>query len=366
MGHFHIHSEVIAEEAVHVSVVLNIFIMFISALQLVKVPIFHLESGFILRTVFSVTVPFCIVLGNMGLNILLLVHFRKYLYLCSGIIIGVLIYFILGNIPAELFFSLIYIYSIRQLNIRFQKLMFYGILLLFLIELFSLINWVIFIPLGVISIFNQVAVVEEQFYYLFSLFSPFFVILFLFGWVQNYGIGPFFCDSGVHKKLKRKRLMDFPKIIKPRHIFLIAIILSIVVPMYPYLSTINPTQKAVSPDMVFRAGVVDAVRTDWTNIFREMGGSRPLYLLVVFILQLLLRLESVSFVMYSTILFIALLIMSMYYFVSRSLNNNDFAILSAFLLSTGVNVVIGIFLYNISRGFRLTLFSPGRCESQLN
>ena len=75
MSRFHINSETISEEAAQASVVLNLFIMIISALRWVKVPIFHLESGFVLRTVFSVTVPLFIVIGNIGLNILLLLYF---------------------------------------------------------------------------------------------------------------------------------------------------------------------------------------------------------------------------------------------------------------------------------------------------
>ena len=366
MSRFHINSETISEEAVHASVVLNLFIMIISALRWVKVPIFHLESGFVLRTVFSVTVPLFIVIGNIGLNILLLLYFRKYSSFFSGIVVCVLSYFLLGNTSVVLVSSFLFIYFMYHLNIDSKKLIFYGLLLLFLIEFFSLINWVVFVPLGLSSIFNQVAVVEEQIYYLLSLFSPILVILFLFGWVLKRVIGWSVKGPLVQERTPRKVLRCIP-VIGPRFVLVLALFLSLVIPIYPYLSAINPAREAVSPDLMLRAGVVDAVRSDWTSIFREMGGSRPVYLMVVFILQSIFRLESVSFVMYSPILFFALLIFSMHYFVSRSLGKSDVAALSAFLLSTGASFLLGIYLYNLSNllGLSLVYFSLGILFSSL-
>jgi len=118
---------------------------------------------------------------------------------------------------------------------------------------------------------------------------------------------------------------------------------------------------------MLRADVLDAVRSDWSSIFRELGGSRPVYLMVVFLLQSFFCLESVSFVMYSPILFFALLIFSMYYFVSRSLGESDVAALSAFLLSAGATFLLGIYLYNLSNllGLSLVFFSLGLLFSSL-
>lgn len=366
MSRFHISSESITEEAVHASVVLNLFIMIISMFQWVKVPIFHLESGFVLRTIFSVIVPLFIVIGNIGLNVLLLLYFRKYLYLFSGIVVCVLTFFLLGNISVVLVSSFMFIYSLYHLNLYRKKLIFYGLLLLFVLEFFSLINWVVFVPLGLPSIFNQVAVVEEQIYYLLSLFSPILVILLLFGWVLKRVIDWSVKDPLIPERAHRKGLRKIP-VIGPRFVLVLALFLSLFIPIYPYLSAINPAREAVSPDLMLRAGVVDAVRLDWTSIFREMGGSRPVYLMVVFLLQSVFRLESVSFVMYSPILFFALLVFSMYYFVSRSLGVSDVAALSALLLSTGASFLLGIYLYNLSNllGLSLVYFSLGLLFSSL-
>jgi len=366
MSRFHISPETISEEAAHASVVLNLFIMIISALQWVKVPIFHLESGFVLRTIFTFTVPLFIVIGNIGLNILLLLYFRKYSSMFSGLFVCVLTYFLLGNTSVVLVSSFLFIYFMCHLNLCRKKLLFYGILLFFFIEFFSLINWVVFVPLGLSSLFNQVAVVEEQIYYLLSLFSPILVILFLFGWVLKRVIGWSVKDSVFPERTHRKDLKYFLPM-GPRFVLVLALFLSLVIPIYPYLSAINPAREAVSPDLMLRAGVVDAVRSDWTSIFREMGGSRPVFLMVVFILQSIFRLESVSFVMYSPILFFGLLILSMYYFISRSLGESDVAALSAFLLSTGASFLLGVYLYSLSNllGLSLVYFSLGILFSSL-
>lgn len=366
MSRFHISSESITEEAVHASVVLNLFIMIISVFQWVKVPIFHLESGFVLRTIFSVIVPLFIVIGNIGLNVLLLLYFRKYLYLFSGIVVCVLTFFLLGNISVVLVSSFMFIYSLYHLNLYRKKLIFYGLLLLFVLEFFSLINWVVFVPLGLPSIFNQVAVVEEQIYYLLSLFSPILVILLLFGWVLKRVIDWSVKDPLIPERAHRKGLRKIP-VIGPRFVLVLALFLSLFIPIYPYLSAINPAREAVSPDLMLRAGVVDAVRSDWTSIFREMGGSRPVYLMVVFLLQSVFRLNSVSFVMYSPILFFGSLVFSMHYFVSRSLGESDVAALSALLLSTGASFLLGIYLYNLSNllGLSLVYFSLGLLFSSL-
>ena len=367
MNRFRFNLEALLREAAHASVVLTFFIMVLSVLTWVKVPIFHLESGFVLRTFFSVTVPLFIVIGNIGSSILILLFFRKYFYSFSGIIIYVLTFFLLGTISVVFISSFLIIYYMYSLNLDHKKLIFYGLLLLFFIEFFSLINWVVFIPLDVSSIFNQVAIAEEQIYYLLSLFSPILVILFLFGWVPRRTIGWSVKGSLDHGRTHRKGNKYFPHL-GSRFILVLSLFLSLVIPIYPHLSAINPAREAVSPDLMLRAGVVDSIRSDWTSIFREMGGSRPFYLMVVFILQSIFHLDSVSFVMYSPILFFALLVFSMYHFVSRSLGESDVAVLSAFLLSTGASFLLGIYLYTLSNllGLSLVYFSLGLLFSSIN
>lgn len=360
MSHFHIRSEGFSEEAAHASVILNIFIFLISALNFIKAPVFHLESGFVLRTVFSTVVPLVMVVGNFVFNILLLFNFRKYFYLLSVFFICVIVYFFLGYDYAVIVSSFLFIYFMLSKKMFFKKLLFYGVLLCFLIEFFSLINWVVFVPLGVSSILNQVAVLEEQLYYLLSLFTPIIVIFFLFSWVLKKVVGWGIADSFLRASAER-RVPESGAIVNPRLVLVLALFLSLVVPIYPYLSGVNPARENVSPDLMLRAGVLDAVQSDWTRIFREMGGSRPVYLLSVYILQSIVRLDSVSFVVYSPILFFALLNFSLFFFVSRSLGENDVAAMSAFLLSAGANVLLGVYLYNLSNLFGLSLvyFSLG-------
>ena len=366
MSRFPFNLKALPEEATHASVVLTFFLMFLSLLNLVKIPIFHLQSGMVLRTTFSATVPLFIVSCNVGLNIIILFYFRKYFHLFLGIIICVLTSFFLGNISIVILSSVLFIYYMYSYNFDHKKLIFYGLLLLILIEFFSLINWVIFVPLGLTSIFHELAIMEGQIYHLFSLLSPILVILFLFGWIPRRIIGLSIKDTLSYEGIHQKGINHLPLMV-PRFFLVLALLLSMFVPIYPYFSAINPAKEVVSHDLMVRAGVVDAVGSDWTSIFQEMGGSRPAYLMVVFVLQAIFRLESVSFVMYSPILFFALLVFSMYYFVRQSSGESDLAALSTFLLSAGANFILGIHLYPLSNllGLSLVFFSLGSFFSSL-
>ncbi|MDP6458646.1 MAG: hypothetical protein QGF78_04920, partial [Candidatus Bathyarchaeota archaeon] len=354
------------EEAAHASVVLTFFLMVLSVLHWIKIPILHLHSGFVQQTIFSVTVPLFITIFNVGLNILILLYFRKYFYLFSSIIICIFTLFFLGYIPVIIVSSFLFIYCMYSNSLDQKILIFYGFLLLFLIEFFSLFNWIIFVPLGLSSIFYNIAVMEEQIYYLFSLFSPLLVFLFLFGWIPKRIINWSNKDNLFNKKKHHKNINHL-SLFGSRFFFVLALLLSILVPIYPYFSTINPARQVVSPDLMERARVVDAIESDWTSIFREMSGSRPAYLMVVFILQSIFHLKSVSFISYSPILLFILLVFSMYYFVKQSLGNNDLAALSSFLLSSGANFLLGIYLYPLSNllGLALVFFSLGLLFSSL-
>ena len=366
MGCFHFNLEALPEEAVHASVVLTFFLMVLSVLHWIKVPILHLQSGFFQRTIFSVTVPLFIMIFNVGLNILILLYFRKYFYLFSSIIICIFTSLFLGYIPVIIISSFLFIYCMHLDGLDLKLLIFYGLFLLFIIELFSLINWIIFVPLGLSSIFLNIAIMEEQIYYLFSLFSPLLVLLFLFGWIPKRIINWYKKDNLFNKRIHQKSINHLP-LIGSRFFFVSALLLSIFIPIYPYFSTINPAKEVLSPDLMLRARVVDTIRSDWTSIFREMSGSRPAYLMVVFILQSIFHIKSVSFIMYSPILLFMLLVFSMYYFVRQSYGKNDLAVLSSFLLSSGANFLLGIYLYPLSNllGLCLVFFSLGLLFSSL-
>tara|TARA_B100001971_G_scaffold214186_1_gene250345 strand:+ start:3162 stop:4862 length:1701 start_codon:yes stop_codon:yes gene_type:complete len=366
MGCFHFNLEALPEEAVHASVVLTFFLMVLSVLHWIKVPILHLQSGFFQRTIFSVTVPLFIMIFNVGLNILILLYFRKYFYLFSSIIICIFTSLFLGYIPVIIISSFLFIYCMHLDGLDLKLLIFYGLFLLFIIELFSLINWIIFVPLGLSSIFLNIAIMEEQIYYLFSLFSPLLVLLFLFGWIPKRIINWYKKDNLFNKRIHQTSINHLP-LIGSRFFFVSALLLSIFIPIYPYFSTINPAKEVLSPDLMLRARVVDTIRSDWTSIFREMSGSRPAYLMVVFILQSIFHIKSVSFIMYSPILLFMLLVFSMYYFVRQSYGKNDLAVLSSFLLSSGANFLLGIYLYPLSNllGLCLVFFSLGLLFSSL-
>ena len=366
MGCFHFNLEALPEEAVHASVVLTFFLMVLSVLHWIKVPILHLQSGFFQRTIFSVTVPLFIMIFNVGLNILILLYFRKYFYLFSSIIICIFTSLFLGYIPVIIISSFLFIYCMHLDGLDLKLLIFYGLFLLFIIELFSLINWIIFVPLGLSSIFLNIAIMEEQIYYLFSLFSPLLVLLFLFGWIPKRIINWYKKVNLFNKRIHQTSINHLP-LIGSRFFFVSALLLSIFIPIYPYFSTINPAKEVLSPDLMLRARVVDTIRSDWTSIFREMSGSRPAYLMVVFILQSIFHIKSVSFIMYSPILLFMLLVFSMYYFVRQSYGKNDLAVLSSFLLSSGANFLLGIYLYPLSNllGLCLVFFSLGLLFSSL-
>lgn len=215
------------------------------------------------------------------------------------------------------------------------------ILLLSGIEAFSLLHWVVFVPMGWISPFEGVAYVETGLFYIATYFAPLLVLPLLFMWLLkpliSWSRGGTSDTEYVIEKKGFRRGDSF--------MLILVVCLAVVSAIYPYLPSVNPEGVGVGVDISYYRIWIEEYEGNLANIFQVARGSRPFFILVLHGFQRTLNLETVQAITFFPIILIPLLILSIYFLSYTLFKNSHLSILSSFFTLCGYHVTTGMYSY---------------------
>lgn len=248
---------------------------------------------------------------------------------------------------------------------------FFGVFgLLSLVEGLALLHWVVFVPLGLASPAEGVAMLELGFFYISGFLAPLLVMLFLFMWILkplfNFGFRRANILPGfIYNNEKR---MSF---LAPNLLLVFAICLSVIAALYPYGLAINPEGINVGVDLKYYLEAASIVENDPLRAFTIWEGSRPLIFLLIFWFQRLIG-SSVSFATrFLPVILNPLLIISSFYLSLEIFNDRKVAGLVSFFTACGYQITVNAYSHFLSNVLALSLvffslsflFRALRCEN---
>ena len=242
-----------------------------------------------------------------------------------------------------LFFYIIFSYSPRvNLLNRF-------FLTLCALELFSLVHWASqFIFPN--SLFQSIALVEDQLYGFAAIFAPAFSLVFLL-----LGLLPITLKDTKGSFLQSPRKWGLP--VSPRKLFIASVLFAVLLPLIPYNQMTNPGLNPTSPDVHLLAGWVEESSVDISSIFTISEGSRIGFILSTLLFKSLLELDSYKAVLFFPSVIFPLFVASVYYLTVQGTRDRGIGALSAFFTVFGFVLTEGMFVYFISNIQFLTLFT---------
>jgi len=219
--------------------------------------------------------------------------------------------------------------------------------LLFL-ELISLVHWSSqFIARN--SVFQPIAVVEDQLYGFTSVFAPIFSIVFLL-----VGLLPLILEDQTDTTRSQAK-WGLP--ISPRKLFVISILFAVLLPLIPYSPGVNPNLDPTSPDVNLLVEWIEEASADISSIFSISEGSRIGFLLSTLLFKSLFGLSSFKAVLFFPCVVFPLFVASVYYLTVKGTQDQRLASLSAFFTVFGFILIEGMYVYFISNIQFLTLFA---------
>jgi len=233
---------------------------------------------------------------------------------------------LLGSSNYDLIALIILLSIILVLKFKFKDLLF-GLTLPFLfLEVLAFIQLILYpIEDPFLSHFLNL---RNQIFYSFGTFSKYIMILVLVFWALK----PFIKEHSLRIEDNNKDKYKFL-------ILLIAIILSIIIPLYPYLPKVNPEGFIVSVDVPNYIDNVNKIKEEGLS-YEIIKGDRPLALIIIYFLHSILGLEGIKFL---PTLLSPLLVISVYFLVKETLKDKFLASVSSFLTSTSHYIIVGIY-----------------------
>jgi hypothetical protein len=215
----------------------------------------------------------------------------------------------------------------------------------------ALLHWVFFVPLGLESPLAGLASLELNLFYVASYLAPLLVLPLMFMWllklVVGWGWGIDF-DQG-ESAIPRRKLDRVCVYLS------LTVMLSVFAVVYPYFPNVNPRGLDVGVDVRHYVAAARIVEADVAQAFNVSGGSRPLIYLVIFGVQRLTGLGVEASVEYLPVLLAPVLVLSAF-FLTRVVSGNDYvAVWSAFFMSTGIQITVGIYSYFLTNMLALSL-----------
>jgi len=215
----------------------------------------------------------------------------------------------------------------------------------------ALLQWSVFVPLGLGSPLAGLASLELDLFSVASYLAPLLVLLLMFMWalkfIVGWGWGINFgqAESAIPKKRMARAWVYLS----------LAVLLGVLAAVYPYLPGVNPGGSTVGVDIAHYITSAKMVEVDVSQVFNVSGGSRPLIYLVILGVQRLTRLSVEASVEYLPVLLIPVLVLSAF-FLARVVSGNDYvAVWSAFFTATGVQVTVGMYSYFLTNLLALSL-----------
>lgn len=209
------------------------------------------------------------------------------------------------------------------------------------LEALALIHWLL-LPLISVPFLSVVSAAESNIYYLLSTLAPLPIIVLFFSWL------PKLLLNRPTQETKSAQNNHFNKI----NWVLLAFSLGLAAlsGIYPYLGSVNPHGLIVGYDVTYYLEAARQVSSDPSNIFKVMGGERPVVFGIIYLLQRLTGAGELSTLLALPPLLITLLAASSTVLAWEVFRDGDTAALAAFFTACGIFTVesfYGFFLANM-------------------
>jgi len=223
--------------------------------------------------------------------------------------------------------------------------------LLCILEGGALLQWLIFMPLGLLSPLSGLADLESNLYYLVAQLSPLIMLIFaILGIiipVQYFSRGSF--EVVVHET----------KIVKGTRYELIVLglilALSVIVAVYPYLPRVNPLSVNVGVDGPQYVLEFKQVEADPSRAFKLEGGSRPVLYLLLFGFQRLTSLSVPDTIRWTPVVLNPLLVLSTVFLALEMIGNIRGAVYAGFFTVVGYALSGGMYAYFLADMLTLSI-----------
>ena len=283
---------------------------------------------------------------------------KKKLILTSTLILSLSIIYILLNLGGIIVALSITsaIISIKNKITSIGKATFWTMIILSLLEIISLLYWVA-LPITPINPLLGIVKLEEALYYIFTVIVPPLILTILLVWIMK----PLLIEA-----LKTVKETLETKILKPtvkgkaiklnsKIMLLYAVIISIIIAIYPYTPNINPQNKIVGVDVKHYEEYLKETEKNLGQILIVAGGSRPLLILLLYTLEKAIQISPLKIVEYSPILLNPLLILATYQMMKQSTKNRRLSALTALLTALGYKLTVNMYSYFLANMLALAL-----------
>lgn len=239
----------------------------------------------------------------------------------------------------------------------FRKFVFTSLWIVLIFETISILRWLIYpiIETDYLSSIDwQITIIETDIYYFLALASSVLTVFLLFSWlikrivittitmikdteqIKNSLINSLyfthkFSDYKIGEISKRER----------NFILLAIIIIAIIIPLTPYIPSINPDNYTVSVDVRLYNVWLEPLEEDITNLHLGTNlGDRPLSLLTIYSIEKTFGIEQHKLLQYFPVLLTPIFCISVYLAVREGTKNELTAVIcSAFSLVSYITLV---------------------------
>jgi len=225
-------------------------------------------------------------------------------------------------------------------------------------EAFGIIRWILF-PIFPSAISGDLSwrftEVETKVFYLLGFASPFLLVAVSSSYLVRYIMTQFLGTGRKVMQVIRSlagdtEAKDSAITISTRALLIAALTASVILPIYPYIPTINPDFKSVSTDVFYYTPWMETVLdSDGLDEFAEnifvniSGGDRPLSLLVFFALTTATGAPLVTILQLMPVILTPALTATAYYFVLTGSKNKQLAVMVALIVPFSTTVIVGIY-----------------------
>ena len=145
------------------------------------------------------------------------------------------------------------------------------------LEALTILHWLFFYPLGVKTILEPVALLENQLFYLFGSFAPYLglTVIFtaIFSTIYNLRNQEFYHNQSRH--------CVSSIVSKDGMLVVLLTLISVFASMYPYNPIINPENIDFGIDVLNYQEQAMIVKNDHSKILDVWDGSRPIIFLII-------------------------------------------------------------------------------------
>jgi len=246
--------------------------------------------------------------------------------------------------------------NIIKKPISWKNLLYTIIGVLFCFELFVLIMWIAF-PFSPKDVVNSAlwdpVRLEYLTFYAMAQLAPFAIILVVISFASKYVLTGILESFKISIKNLQEKNYAPNVLVNPKIILSIAIGVSIIFAVYPYLPTLNPdyTWRSVDDnayqkfilDMETKSAGQGTLSDAFLGAFTVASGDRPLTLILMYSFYLVSGLELVSAVRFFPIFLGPGLVLSTYFLVREGTKNNYYAAYAGLLTAFSHQLVVGLY-----------------------